>query len=73
MLIDTISITIIKLGKYFPRKLSKLDLIKFKPNLFSIILELRFKILHFKDQGLLSFYPSIIKDILFLFKEEYLR
>jgi len=36
-----------------------------------VILDLRFKLLHFKEQGLLHFYINILKDIFLLFKADY--
>jgi len=46
---------------------------EYKPYLFSIILDLRFKLLHFKEQGLLNFYTTISRDISTIFKAEYFR
>src|SRR3569833_687672 len=45
----------------------------YKPYLFSILLDLRFKMIHFKENGLLYFYSNISKDILLLFKYKYFK
>src|SRR6185437_12140106 len=45
----------------------------YKLYLFSILLDPRFKTIHFKENGLLYFYSNISKDILLLFKHEYFK
>jgi len=62
-----------KLRKYYPRKLNLTTIKEYKPYLFSKILNLTFKLLNFKEQGLLHFYTTISLDISVIFKAEYFR
>ena len=53
-----------KLDKYYPQKVTAAILKGYyKPYILSIILDPRFKLIHFKNRGLLAFYPLIINDI----------
>ena len=72
-IIQAINNGIKKLTKYYPRSLTPNTLQKYKPYLFSIILDPRFKLRHFKEEGLLYFYDSIHRDIITLFKNEYFK
>ena len=72
-LIEAIKVGIEKLKKYYPRKLNSTTIKDYKPYLFSIILDPRFKLLHFKEQGLLHFYTNILKDISAIFKAEFFK
>src|SRR6266566_4463937 len=71
--ISAIQIGIEKLEKYFLRKLTNQNFKSYKPYILSIILNPRFKLIHFKEDGLLYFYPNISKDIFGLLKFEYLK
>ena len=72
-LIEAIKTGLEKLKKYYPRKLNSTTIKEYKPYLFSIIVDPRFKLLHFKEQGLLHFYTTISRDISAIFKAEYFR
>jgi len=63
-----------KLNKYYLQKVT-LAILKgyYKPYILSIILDPRFKLIHFKNQGLLSFYPNIIADITTILRYEYTK
>jgi hypothetical protein len=56
---------------YFPRFLNNVSIKTYKPFILSIILDPRFKIVHFKENGLLNFYDNIHRDITKLLKTEY--
>lgn len=63
-----------KLDKYYPKKVTAAILKGYyKPYILSIILDPRFKLIHFKNQGLLSFYPNIIDDITTILRYEYTK
>jgi hypothetical protein len=65
-----------KLNKYFPVPENiTLNILKtyYKPFILNIILDPRFKIIHFKQNGLLYFYNNIEKDIINIFKNEYVK
>lgn len=73
IIIQAINNGIKKLTKYYPRSLTPNTLRSYKPHLFNVILDPRFKLRHFKEDGLLYFYDSIYKDITTLFKNEYFK
>jgi len=63
-----------KLNKYYPQKVTPAILKGYyKPYILSIILDPRFKLIHFKNQGLLQFYPTIIDDITTILRFEYMK
>ena len=62
-----------KLREYYPRKLNLTTIKEYKPYPFSKILDLTFKLLNFKEQGLLHLYTTISLDISVIFKAEYFR
>ena len=60
-----------KLSKYFPRRLNRENLIRFKPYLFAVFLDPRFKTALFREGKQLYFYSSTELDICKLIKEEF--
>ena len=63
-----------KLDKYYPQKVTAAILKGYyKPYILSIILDPRFKLIHFKNRGLLAFYPLIINDITLILQYEYTK
>ena len=44
---------------------------RFRPHFINLVLDPRLKLIHFKKEGLLFFYPLIKQDIITLFKFEY--
>ena len=63
-----------KLDKYYPQKVTAAILKGYyKPYILSIILDPRFKLIHFKNRGLLSFYPTIIDDLTTILRYEYTK
>ncbi len=73
VLISTINAGIEKLNKYFPRKLTPSLLKHYKLYIINIILDLRLKLLHFEESGLLYFYSNISNDITNLLKTEFTK
>ena len=69
--ISAIKAGIEKLDKYFPQYLSSHSIKKYRLYFISIALDLRLKLIHFEEKGLLYFYPGIKDDIITLFKSEY--
>jgi hypothetical protein len=63
-----------KLDKYFPQKVTA-GILKgyYKLYILGIILDPRFKIIPFKDKGLLAFYSTIVEDITTILRYEYLK
>ena len=63
-----------KLDKYYPRKVTA-TILKgyYKPYILGIILNSRFKLIHFKNKSLLSFYFTIIEDVTTILRFEYTK
>ena len=57
--------------KYFPRNLTLNNIRLYKPYIFNVILNFRFKLYHFKEDNILNYYSNIEKDIENLFIEKY--
>jgi len=62
-----------KLNKYFLRKFIINRLKRFKPHLFTVFLDPRFKTQPFKQNGYLYFYFLTEYEVCKLIKEEYLK
>jgi hypothetical protein len=48
-----------RLDKYFPQKITSNMIKRFRPHFISLVLDPRLKLIHFKEEGLLFFYPLI--------------
>ena len=74
---EAIEAGIQKLQKYFPKKLNKENLKKFKPYILALFLNPRFKLSHFengnngREIGLLYHYNNIEQDVIELIRTEY--
>ena len=62
-----------KLNKYFPRKLTQQRLQRFKPHLFAIFLDPRFKPTPFQRGGVLYFQNTTENEVCRLLKAEFLQ
>ena len=62
-----------KLEKYYPRKITTTNLLKFKPYLLAILLDPRLKLIHFQNDGLLYHYSKIEADVTGLLKQSYYK
>jgi hypothetical protein len=62
-----------KFEKYFPKKLTPTTFKHYKPYILSIILDPRFKMMHFNEKGLLHHYSAISNDAIMMLRYEYTK
>ena len=62
-----------KLEKYFPRRITPSNIRSLKIYILTLILDPRFKIIHFQENGLLSHYKNIYNDAIGILKFEYIK
>jgi hypothetical protein len=62
-----------KLEKYFPRRITSLNIRSLKLYILALILDPRFKLIHFKNSGLLFHYSNIYNDAIGILRFEYIK
>jgi len=73
MFISAVKAGFAKLSKYFPRRLTGNNLILYKPYLFAIFLDPRFKTALFREGRQLCFNATTEGDIINLIKAEFIQ
>jgi len=62
-----------KLEKYYPRRITPSNIRSLKLYIITLILDPRFKLIHFQDNGLLLHYKNIYHDALSILKYDYIK
>lgn len=62
-----------KLEKYFPRRITSSNIRSLKVYILTLILDPRFKLIHFQNNGLLLHYKNIYNDAISILQFEYIK